>query len=436
MNNQIDIGASQNQSQFFTVNPAASEPNATVGQATAFNLGSFSYSGSAGNLWTVTVLWGDGTSSTFTTTSQGNLDTLNHTYKSLGNNQTFTVIVADADSNFGQVTSPMFNIVPPTSISTNTIAVITTTLDLPAVNPSLSPLTTAGNVSLRSALQYANTNSLAGTIYFQAGLTGTNNIGSVGGTYFITDPSGLAINAAGASFTVNGGGLVQDFNVAANTLVAIDNLTITGGGDVANGGGVYNAGSLTLNNDTISNNAAGSASSAYGFGGGIFNASGATLTLNDDIIDNNTADASGVNNFSSEGGGIFNYSSLFIFSTTLAGNKAVSKNGSWGSGGGIYNSGGSLTLAGDTITGNTTDAGGGGIFFFGGSGTITNTTVANNTATGYLGGGIYNSSGNVMMSDDTISGNSTGHFEGGGIYDQGGAMVISSSTIAGNSCAG
>ena len=102
VNNHIDIGAFENQSQLFTLTPPAANPNPDIGIAASFNLGSFTESGSSGNLWTVTVNWGDGTPDTaFSTNSQGSLPKQAHTYATNANSPyTVTVTVSDADNNF------------------------------------------------------------------------------------------------------------------------------------------------------------------------------------------------------------------------------------------------------------------------------------------------------------------------------------------------
>jgi len=150
---------------------------------------------------------------------------------------------------------------------------------------------------------------------------------------------------------------------------ASDNDGIAGGGI---GGGIYNDGTLTLEDDVVSQN------SASYEGGGIFDQSG-DITISDTTVSNNTAQfGAGVwnggtdattalmsystvsNNGSSVttgfGGGIFNDGTLSIASSTVANNVA------YNSGGGIYNSGGTLNISNSTVADNTvpntTDSGG------------------------------------------------------------------------------
>src|SRR5215467_10976169 len=87
-------------------------------------------------------------------------------------------------------------------------------------------------------------------------------------------------------------------------------------------------------------------------------------------------------------------------------------------GGGIF-SRGKLTLAGDTLTGNTAGAGGG-VDNAGGTLTVTGSTIKNNNGGQFGGGGIQNGGpenvpGTVVVLASTITGNVTLN-EGGGIF--------------------
>jgi CSLREA domain-containing protein len=102
--------------------------------------------------------------------------------------------------------------------------------------------------------------------------------------------------------------------------------------------------------------------------------------------------------------------------------------GSFGSGGGINNSG-TLMLTNSTLSGNSAVFAGGGILNSG-TATLTNSTLSDNLATGEggSGGGISNS-GTVTLTNSTLSGNSA--VIGGGIYNNGTAM-LTNSTLSGN----
>ena len=123
-------------------------------------------------------------------------------------------------------------------------------------------------------------------------------------------------------------------------------------------------------------------------------------------------------------------------------------------GGGILAAGSlrSLTLTGDTITGNqvtlgpTSAGGGGGVYLNGPALIVTNSTIDGNTVTltgsasnGSGGGGIYSNGGAVTISGSDVSHNtvdqasSSGDNGGGGIYANGGAVALNASTVLSNS---
>ncbi len=106
--------------------------------------------------------------------------------------------------------------------------------------------------------------------------------------------------------------------------------------------------------------------------------------------------------------------------------------GSNGSGGGLFNSGGSLIVSACTFSGNTANVSGGGVGNSGGTMTLSNSTLSGNSA-GSSGGGIFNG-GSLTVSGCTVSANSTygGVAFGGGIDQAGGTLELINSTVAGN----
>jgi len=136
----------------------------------------------------------------------------------------------------------------------------------------------------------------------------------------------------------------------------------------------------------------------------------------------------------------------------LAGITVTHESGANGRGVYVY-SGGTLTLTGGTISGNTitgtTSAYGGGIYNSGtieisGTSTITNNTAQTTQATGtayVYGGGIYNTGGNISMSSGTIANNTVvaatsgaRNGYGGGIANSGSgsSVTVSGGIIANN----
>lgn len=416
---QTDIGAFQNQPQLFTLTAPNTEPSPDAGTPASFNLGSFSYAGSSSS-YSVLVNWGDGTTSTFSTTTNGSLASQNHTYYAPGN-YLVTITITDAYGNFAQMT---------TTAAIQGDIVVDTTDDTNAVNASTSPIDSNGTVSLRSAIQYANATGYTGTIGFLSDLSGTISLLNTLGNLQITDANNLTINGSNASITVSGSEL-SGINAGGVFLIntsasdRIQDLTISGG-NALSGGGIYiGNGNLTLSNATISNNSAGSASSARGIGGGIYNSSSGTLTLTDDTITDNSAESNGVNFYSASGGGIYNAGTLTLNNSTINANLAT------GSGGGIFNSFGTETLNSDAIDTNTALSAGGGVYTFGGTLELTDCTISNNTTNGYFGGGLFNSQGNLTFADDTISNNYSGK-TAGGVYNTSGTLTIFNTIVDGN----
>ena len=229
------------------------------------------------------------------------------------------------------------------------------------VTSAADNLTVNGQVTLREALQAANTDasvdgSTAGsgvdTIVFAAGLAGQTI--TLGGTHLLISSS-LTINGLGVR--ISGNNQSRIFQVDAGTTVTLSGLTLNDGNGGPEGGGIRNSGTLTISNSTISGN------SADFDGGGILN--GGTLTISHSTISGNSADF---------GGGIRNFGTLTISHSTISGNHAADF------GGGIINFG-TLTISNSTISGNDADRDGGGIRN-GGTSILRSTIVANNAATG------------------------------------------------------
>ncbi len=169
---------------------------------------------------------------------------------------------------------------------------------------------------------------------------------------------------------------------------------------------------------TISNTQAGNVTVSGGNAFGVFVvASGATVTINNLTISNG-------NN-----SGIFNNGgTLSIANSTISNNTAA------GGGGGIFNNG-TLTVTSSTVSGNTAGTGnappnyGGGIFSNAGAVTITNSTITNNMA-GFGGGGISNrNTATLSVTSSTISNNTAGS-GGGGIDQFGGTTTLSNTIVA------
>jgi hypothetical protein len=318
---------------------------------------------------------------------------------------------------------------------------------------TLSDAVSHTGVSLRDAITSANASPSGGAITFQAGLTGTITLAQ--GVLSLTQS--MSITAPGtSSVAVDGNASSQVVNIGGGITVSMSSLTIQNGNDtsIVGGGGILNSGTLTLSSCSVINSQTG------GNGGGIYNNTGATLTMNQCTISNNTANAASAN-----GGGLFNAGTATITGSTFSGSGgggifssgtlalslcAVIGNSQTGSGnGGGINNQGALTVDQCTISNNTANAAfaNGGGLFNSGSATITRSTFSGNTAIGGvsgagMGGAINNqTSSSITLVGSTITGNSVtdpqniGSGGGGAIYNLG-VVAVQNSTIFGNAQTG
>ncbi len=166
------------------------------------------------------------------------------------------------------------------------------------------------------------------------------------------------------------------------------------------GGAIWNWGSITINDSIIDGNSAGYE------GGGLFSedygSSPANAVLNNVLIKNNNA---------SSGGGIFNDGNLQVTNSLIYYNAATVSEGSVG--GGLYTRGtGTTTLENVTITNNRANSSGGGIYHSSQTAfDLDNVTITLNFAdySGLggvrYGGGIYTNSGGINVNNTLIAGN-------------------------------
>lgn len=119
---------------------------------------------------------------------------------------------------------------------------------------------------------------------------------------------------------------------------------------------------------------------------------------------------------------------------------AVSNNSSSSAGGGgtlLRSNGGSVTLAENTYSGNTTSGSGGGAYILSGAGSVSleGTTFSANTASSYGGGVRVDSTGPVSLTNNTIVDNVGSR--GGGVYVAGAISGIGSPVlVSGNEIRG
>jgi len=166
--------------------------------------------------------------------------------------------------------------------------------------------------SLREAIIAANQHPGADIVMVPAGeyvlqRVGQDDQAAVGDLDILAD---LTLIGAGAESTlINGNRIDRVFETHMPAVVRLSGLTIQNGG-TGSGGGIYNhtGGTLTLESCTLSGNSANSAS-AEGSGGGIYN--GGTLTLTNCTLSSDSGYS---------GGGIYNDGTATLTSCTLSGN--------------------------------------------------------------------------------------------------------------------
>ncbi len=158
--------------------------------------------------------------------------------------------------------------------------------------------------------------------------------------------------------------------------------------------------------------------------------SGSTASISGLTISNGLADGAG-NYIAGSGGGIYNDGgTLTVQNCTITGNAA-----SGGGGGGVANRAGTLTVQNCTINGNSARDGGG-IYssrdLVLATLTVQNSTISGNSVISGIGGGIHSYGSTTTVQNCTISGNSAPVTVAGGIYSNG-MLTVQNSTISGNS---
>ncbi|MBL8093456.1 MAG: CSLREA domain-containing protein [Anaerolineales bacterium] len=270
-----------------------------------------------------------------------------------------------------------------------TVITVTTTTD---------ELNSDGDCSLREAIVAANTNAAidacpagtgADTITLPAGsftltLPGTSENLAATGDLDIYDDLTL-VGASPTTTIIDAAGIDRVFEVYEDPVVHLSRIAITGGGSTGAGGAIRLAGTaaLTLSVVRLYGTPAGVSTPLYAI-------AGTQLTILSSLIDSNLS------------GGIYLQSSTtaVIRNTTISGN--TNDNG------GAIQSSGTLTLVNSTISGNTAEFNGGGIFA-GGTTDLYNVTVVSNTVgtsgTQGSGGGFYQSTGTVTLYNSIVANN-------------------------------
>ncbi|MCA9259994.1 MAG: hypothetical protein KDA61_12370, partial [Planctomycetales bacterium] len=264
----------------------------------------------------------------------------------------------------------------------------------------------AGNLSLREAIELANFTDDAETITFDPVVFATPQ------TIALTSPlptitESVSILGPGAALLVLDAGKgpdntpgtfdgfrivdINDGNDNDQINVAFSGLTLTGADTRAYGGAIMNFEDLEITASVISGNSA-------TIGGGVVNYGAATIT-GSTLSDNKARDY---------GGGIYSRGAATIASSTISGNSA-------GYGGGIVNTG-AITITDSTISGNHAEHSGGGVYNLA-TATIAHTTISGNGAA-LSGGGMHNA-GDATITNTIIANSLSGARDltsGGGTF--------------------
>jgi hypothetical protein len=263
-----------------------------------------------------------------------------------------------------------------------------------------------GNYNLSSSLSYISTHAVSGDNYFI--ILGEDESVSPKNLNYSGKTVGITLIGYGGErkITLNANGSMLTINTGV-TLTIEKNISLVG-----------------RSNNTAS----------------LISLNTGELIINDGAkINGNTSISNGSSGTGGLGGGIYvDGGTVTMNGGVINGNTASGKNGYGGVGGGIYNdyaNGGTVTINGGEISGNTaTSSGnasggayGGGVYgsVIMNGGVISKNTVSGGGTYGNRGGGIY---GTVTMIGGTISGNIAR--EGGGIF---GTVTMNGGIISGNS---
>ena len=251
----------------------------------------------------------------------------------------------------------------------------------------------------------------------------------------IATPAG----AAGNTWYVSALGSGSACTVVAPCATLTQALSLAGSGDTIEVAGTITANVLLDTSVTISQWPGQPA--AVLNGGGISPViivdSGLNVTLSGLTIENGEA---GVGlTFNGAGGGITDTGSTVTVANSVIENNNASEPGTttfFQAGGiGVVDSG-SLTLDDSSVQGNTNldgqgFPGPGGLINFGGTVVVNDSTISNNSAVGGGGGGIGQPGGSLTLNNSTVADNAAGT-QGGGVFN-GGALTVTDSTISNNS---
>lgn len=264
-------------------------------------------------------------------------------------------------------------------------------------------------ISGNSATYYGGGFYSTGTLKV-AGSTIANNQTRTGGGIYSTGPLEVTNSSTieKDTATESGGGIYSyaKSNSTVSTLIkdseVSGNTGASGGGIVNFGSGAAASATLDVEDSEVSgNNAA--------YGGGISNWAESAGTAKASVTGSQITNNKATGNFTyHDGGGIANFgdnAEMKVENTTVTGNEAKTR------GGGLYNRGHTLEVAGSTVSANTATTEGGGIYSWGIL-EVDSTTVNSNQAP--KGGGIFTENGTADVLNSTITDNTATTVSGAG----------------------
>ena len=330
--------------------------------------------------------------------------------------------------------------------------------------------TTDGLISLREAVQAANTNTAFGDaaagdadgdfIRFSAALAGQTITLSLGQ---IDISDNVFVQGGASNISISGTGNNRFFSVNTSELVAFSNLTFTGG--LATTGGAISSvgtGTTLISGATFTNNR------ASGLGGGaVYNANGNMFLISSTFANNSATSATGsggaaymasgliytngstfTSNFANQSGGAIQAVNGSFFAidiqvgTSGLGNAAgPTSSANPGDGGGLHASGtATVTISGGEFIDNQAAQNGGGLWIGSEASLFLRAAalVEGNEATGAIegngGGGVYLDGGAMYVNSANIQTNfaSGAEASGGGIFVNGGIARLNNSTVDAN----
>ena len=304
--------------------------------------------------------------------------------------------VGDAPAGFGADTIRFAPALSGTLSMNPSLGQFTISDDVTIEGPGADLITLDASASSSRVLQVNGLQNHAEISGLRFTSTSTSSTGGAIQTFGSLILRDIAVEASSA--TSHGGGIYA--SLGGGEFLAISHSSIEGNQTSSNGGGIYvynSGGSFTMDRVSVSNNSASGASSD---GGGVYVRQFAGVTqLNDSTLNGNSATLFGGGLSVEQDGGF-----VSIQRVTVDQNDATN-----GTGGGIDADilGGTFSISGATISGNTA----------------------------YTFGGGLNVNGNVTVEHSTLSGNKVNHLlsQGGGVFQQNGSVTLDHSLVANNS---